>query len=321
MGKAGEESFTTIDAADAEPGRNELVTRNCPVCGSADSSHVFAEAKFDLARLDAFAFASRKVPEHMHYRLVTCPACDLVYANPASSAEAIARAYREAAFDSGTEAGFASRTYSGFLPSLVRSLPDQDGAIDIGTGDGAFLRELLTAGFTNVEGVEPSTAPISSAPDDVQRLIRHEIFRPEHFEPGRYSLITCFQTMEHVYDPLALASGVCHLLKSGGAAFFIGHNRKSVVNRLLGMRSPIIDIEHLQLFSPSSARALFQRAGFVKVTVGRVLNTYPLSYWTKLFPMPKTARRGLLAGLRGTGLGRVPVSINVGNIAVIGYKL
>ncbi len=53
--------------------QEEMVARHCPVCGSADESSVFAEANFDLARLDAFAFASRKVPEHMHYRLVACP--------------------------------------------------------------------------------------------------------------------------------------------------------------------------------------------------------------------------------------------------------
>jgi SAM-dependent methyltransferase len=300
--------------------QEEMVARHCPICGSADESRVFAEANFDLARLDAFAFAARKVPEGMHYRLVTCPICDLVYASPAPTLEALARAYRDADFDSQIEAGFAGRTYGGFLTALARSLPDLDGAMDIGTGDGAFLRELLAAGFTNVEGVEPSAAPILSAQEDVRKLIHQEIFRPEHFQAGRYSLITCFQTMEHVYDPLALTSGAYSLLKSGGAAFFIGHNWKSVVNRLLGMKSPIIDIEHLQLFSPASARALFKRAGFVKVEIQRVLNSYPLSYWMKLSPMPKTARRALLAGLKGTGLGRVPISINVGNMAVIGYK-
>jgi hypothetical protein len=75
------------------------VTRPCPVCGSGDESRVFAEARYDLAKLDRHAFASRKVPEYMHYRLVLCPTCDLVYASPVPSAEGLARAYDEAAFD------------------------------------------------------------------------------------------------------------------------------------------------------------------------------------------------------------------------------
>jgi SAM-dependent methyltransferase len=300
--------------------QDEMVVRHCPICGSADESRVFADAHLDPARLDEFAFASRKIPEYMHYRLITCPVCDLLYASPAPTTEALARAYRDAGFDSGEEARYASRTYAGYLPAIIRRIPDRHGAIDIGTGDGAFLRELLAAGFDGVAGVEPSKTPVDSARDDVRSLIRNDIFRPEHFEPGRYSLITCFQTMEHVPNPLALARAAYTLLKDGGAAFFIGHNRESVVNRLLGRKSPIFDIEHLQLFSPRSARAMFERAGFVDVEVRRVVNRYPLSYWTKLFPLPKSIKRGCLAAMKATGIGRLPIPMAVGNIAVIGYK-
>jgi SAM-dependent methyltransferase len=297
-----------------------MATRPCPICGSEDESNVYSDAHLDLARLDEFAFASRKIPEYMHYRLIACPACDLLYASPAPNVEALARAYRHAGFDSGEEARYASRTYASYLPAIIRRLPDKDGAIDVGTGDGAFLRELLATGFTGVAGVEPSAAPIAAAHADIRELIRHDIFRPELFEPGRYSLITCFQTMEHVHDPIELVLGAYSLLKKGGAAFFIGHNRRDLVNRLLGRKSPILDIEHLQLFSPKSARALFERAGFLNVEVHQIVNCYPLQYWTKLLPLPKSIKVGCLAALKRTGIGRLPLPMAVGNIAVIGYK-
>ena len=41
------------------------------------SRRPFAEAKFDLDVLDGFAFASRKLPEYMHWRLVECGRCDV----------------------------------------------------------------------------------------------------------------------------------------------------------------------------------------------------------------------------------------------------
>ena len=236
-----------------------MVGRPCPICGSTDESRLVSDARLDPSRLDAFAFASRKIPEYMHHRLVLCSACDLLYASPVPSVEAVSTAYRDASFDSGDEARYASRTYADYLRPIIDRLPDRDGAIDIGTGDGAFLRELLAAGFTGVVGVEPSTMPVASAPDEIRALIRNEIFDPDHFERGRYSLVTCFQTMEHVHDPLALARGAHALLKEGGAAFFIGHDRTGLVNLVLGKRSPIYDIEHLQLFSPRSAVALFER--------------------------------------------------------------
>ena len=146
----------------------EMISRNCPLCGSSDTSRVFAEANIELDRLDSFAFASRKMPEYMHYRLVDCPICDLLYANPLPCEEYLAEGYGEAAYDSGVEAHYAATTYADTLSTFIEQLPDRHGALDIGTGDGAFLECLLDLGFGGVVGVEPSRAPIAAAREDVR---------------------------------------------------------------------------------------------------------------------------------------------------------
>jgi hypothetical protein len=90
----------------------KLEIRTCPICGSSDESKVFAQANFDMSKLGEFAFASRKLPEYMHYRLIECPTCDLLYASPSLALQQLAEAYHEAAFDSSEEAHYASRTYA-----------------------------------------------------------------------------------------------------------------------------------------------------------------------------------------------------------------
>ena len=130
----------------------ELTARGCPTCGSTDDGTVFAEQRLDMSALDQHAFASRKRPEHMRLRFVECPSCDLVYANPVPSPETLAQAYEEAAFDSAEEARYAARTYAEALDEIIAGLPDRRGALDIGTGEGAFLAELLGLGFTEVRG-------------------------------------------------------------------------------------------------------------------------------------------------------------------------
>jgi SAM-dependent methyltransferase len=297
-----------------------MTERTCPVCGSADASHVYAESNVDAARLDRFAFASRKLPEYMHHRLVECRACDLLYASPVPATPELAKAYEEAAFDSGPEAHYAARTYARFLPEICASLPDRNGAIDIGTGDGAFLGELLAAGFTDVAGVEPSAAPIAAADPPIRPLIRQGLFRPQDFERSRYSLITCFQTMEHLDDPLALFRGAFGLLKPGGALFLIGHNRRALSARLLGRKSPIFDVEHLQLFSKIGARRLMERAGFERIRVRSFVNRYPLHYWMKLLPLPTRAKTTLMRASKTLGLGYVPAPLPAGNIVIIGFR-
>ncbi|MCR4295582.1 MAG: class I SAM-dependent methyltransferase, partial [Elusimicrobia bacterium] len=135
-----------------------LLARACPLCGSAVSTP-FADARAGSG--GEFEFSSRKLPDFAHHRLVTCAACGLVYADPAPAPGELERAYDAAAFDTSEEAAFAARTYARLLEDL--DLPDRDGALDVGAGDGAFLSELLARGFTRVAGVEPSRAPIAAA--------------------------------------------------------------------------------------------------------------------------------------------------------------
>jgi SAM-dependent methyltransferase len=300
--------------------RIEWVERQCPLCGSAENSTVFAESNFDAGKMDEYAFASRKLPEYMHARLMQCSRCDVLYTNPAMSAEALAAAYRLAAFDSQPESRSASVTYRGVIDKLLPRLPDRNAALDLGTGDVAFLEQLIDQGFQDVVGIEPSAAPIAAARPNTRKLIREGVFRPEDFQPASFSLITCFQVMEHVWDPLSLCRGACSLLKPGGAFVAIVHNWRAWSRRLLGRKSPIFDIEHLQLFSPKSAVALVELASFGHTTSTAIWNRYPLDYWMKLFPFPRRMKPGLMAATQKFRISRVPVSLPAGNLAVVAFK-
>jgi SAM-dependent methyltransferase len=297
-----------------------MVSRACPVCGSDSQYRVFKEAAFDASRWDDFAFSSRKTPEYMHYRLLECGRCDLLYANPLPTRESLEAAYREAAFDSGEEARYASLAYAELLPDILAKLPRRAAALDIGTGDGVFLEQLVSHGFERVVGVEPSRAPVEAARPSVRGLIRQSPFRPSDFEAGSFSLITCFQTLEHVYEPLALCQSAFELLHPGGALLLVCHDRRALSARVLGTRSPIFDIEHLQLFSHDSLSYALGQAGYGEVSTRGIVNRYPIAYWAKLLPFPRRVKGAALGLLSQSGLGRLPLSLSAGNFAAIGYK-
>jgi SAM-dependent methyltransferase len=297
-----------------------LRPRPCPICGERGPSQLFAKANVSPEALDRFAFASRKVPEYMHWQLWTCRQCDLLYADPAPSPEELAGLYREASFDSRAEALHATRTYGRLLPRIAARLPDRSGAADIGTGDGAFLAELLSRGFQDVEGIEPSTAPIEAADPSVRPLIRQGVFQGDSFPPESKSLITCFQTIEHLPDPLAFCRHAWLTLRPGGAIFLIGHNHRAFSARILGRKSPIFDIEHLQLFSPASLRCLLRTAGFQNIETFSLVNRYPLSYWVRLFPFPSRVKQRTLAVLKRVPIGRWVIPLPAGNLAAIAFK-
>ena len=298
----------------------KLRSRVCPVCGSSDWSKVVAEANFDEDKFGELSFASRKTPEFMHFRMVRCPTCDLLYATPSPEPGWLRERYLNAGFDAAEESLYAALTYARHLGPIADRLPDRDGALDIGTGDGAFLEQLLEAGFAHVTGVEPSRAPAALARPAVRKLIRGGFFRSEDFENDSLSLVTCFQTLEHSEDPSGLCSDAHQLLKPGGALYVVAHNYRSLSARILGTRSPIYDIEHLQLNSRRSLRLMLERSGFVDVSVKSLRNSYPLSYWVKLLPFGSGLKNGIRSGLARMRRADPVLSMWAGNLVAVGYK-
>lgn len=298
----------------------ELLKRSCPVCGSADEKGILAESNFDVNSLNSLSFASRKHPEYMHYRLVICPICDLLYATPVPDSKWLNDGYIDALYDSQEEALFASRTYSKRLLKFLHNLPDLKGALDIGCGDGAFLERLIELGFSDVVGVEPSKAPYQAAKPEIREMIELGVFSAENFKNRNFSLITCFQTLEHINDPKELCTQSYELLKKGGAFLSILHDYRSLSAKILGMKSPIFDIEHLQLFSINSIKYLLRETGFNNITVSPILNTYKMQYWLKILPLSNEIKNGVSKIMDTVGIRNLSVSIPAGNIAAIGYK-
>ena len=294
-----------------------MTRRNCPVCGSPSGiARIFTEENIDKDRLNNLSFASRKSPEFMSHRLVHCPSCDLIYADDPPDQEALSRAYQTAAFDSTEEAEDAAETYAKAMRDFFQAMPRKSAALEIGAGTGAFLAKLLDNGFETVIGVEPSSASIACAKADRKLLIREGIFDPADFEPMSFDLICCFMTLEHVRDPLELLRGAYSLLRSDGSVVLVTHDHRAPLNRLLGRWSPIIDIEHMQLFSPSSLECALQISGYEGVTIHSICNRYSVNYWARLLPLPRAIKSPMMRFLRLVNLDQVKLSFNVGNVMV-----
>jgi SAM-dependent methyltransferase len=297
------------------------VSRTCPVCGANSSnSQLFAKENIDQEKISGLSFASRKPPELMSHRLVCCNYCDLVYAPTPPSVEELASAYHRADYDSSEEANDAASSYLKASLSVIQKLPQLGTALEIGTGTGIFLELLEKAGFQKLVGVEPSQAAIDAAPSATQAWIQHGIFEEKNFQPESFDFICCFMTLEHVQDPMDLAQSVLKLLKPGGAFVSVTHDYRSFVNKALGMRSPIIDIEHMQLFSKKSIQEMFIRAGYKDISVSSFVNSYSIQYWLRLSPLPKLMKAAISKLFSFLGLNKQYLSVNVGNTFTVGYK-
>ncbi len=307
--------MTTSDRWDA------LEPRQCPVCGAGPAgSKIFLKQSIDMSRISGFSYASRKTPEYMRFELVSCRHCATVFASSAPPKGAISRAYHEAEYDSADEARLAAETYRTALTPFLAALPARKRALEIGTGTGVFLTQLQQAGFAEVIGIEPSRAAIDAAEPTIRSHIREGIFVGDDFPAETFDLICCFQTLEHVPDPLALVTASARLLRRGGLLALITHDYRSVVNRLLGRRSPIIDIEHLQLFCRPSLDRLLVGGGLETVAIQSFANRYRLAYWLRLAPFPSLIKPSVQKLAARSGAGDIKLRVNVGNLLSIGVK-
>ena len=295
--------------------------RNCPVCNaSTKHSKNFIDENIDRQKISTYTFSSRKEPEWMCYQLVKCLSCGLVYSPRPPSLADLASAYHLADFDSGEEADDAAVAYIREIESVLNKLPQKKIALEIGCGSGIFLEHLYEKGFETLIGIEPSIAAIKTAPIWRQEWIKHGIFEDHELNHESYDLVCCFMTLEHVQSPSTLVNYAYQLLRKGGAFVVVTHDYSSIVNRLLGRYSPIIDIEHLQLFNKTSMHTMLSKNGYVNISIKKFLNHYKLKYWLRLVLLPKAIKSFLFKTLLHTNLLNIRAGINVGNMISVGYK-
>lgn len=296
-------------------------SRDCPVCKTSFSqARLVVEENIDPSKLSGLSFASRKEPEFMCHRLVQCPECGLVYADKPPDEATLANSYHTADYDSSEEADDAAHSYIEAMAPTLRLLSRRGKTLEIGTGTGVFLDCLAKEGFVHVEGVEPSSKAIAAAPVHRRDWIREGMFREHDYAPESLDLICCFMTMEHVRDPLAVAEAAFRLLRPGGAFVTVTHDYNGWLNRLLGKHSPIIDLEHMQLFSSQSICYLFNKVGYVNVSTTAFANRYSFRYWLKLCPFPRFLKRAIFLFFRMIRVADRKLKFNVGNSFSAGFK-
>ena len=248
--------------------------------------------------------------------MVRCRGCGLLRSDPVLDDGVLAELYRSSTFDYGEELAALRITYGAALGRLERLVPSRSGLLDVGCGSGFVLDEALARGWSDVHGVEPSGDAILNASPAVAGAIVQDVMRPGLFEAGSLGAITLFQVLDHIADPVALLEECRRALRPGGAVLAFNHDAAAWSARLLGERSPIVDVEHTYLYSCDTMRRLFGKAGFEGIEVGPVRNTYSVAYVLRLVPLPDAVKRRLLPRVSASRLGRRRVEVPLGNLCL-----
>ncbi len=251
--------------------------RSCAACGAGGP----------------FALVFRRGP----WTLARCPVCGLVFQEPQPSLDSMPGLYYfDPAFArrlEGELAPVARARAAEKLPLLCRAGVKAGGpALDVGCSSGEWLEVARDAGW-QPQGVEVG------ATADVARRRGFEVHTgtlesATHLAGDRFALITLWDVLEHLHDPLDALRRVARLLRPGGLVAMTFPNVEGWYPRLTYqlLARPFGVWEHPELpvhlfdLSPATAGRLVRRAGLA------------VQYVTTM-PMPFEAIRPRLTGELG----------------------
>jgi SAM-dependent methyltransferase len=213
----------------------------CPLCAAVGSSPV--------------------VERHGSFVLRWCRACDLQFADP--MVEAGRDFYEGHALYAGPEVAYASPWALNWdQRCFLHDRPVPGGALlDVGCGTGQFMEAARRAGY-RVTGLDPSRSQLDVARMRFGLTDLHATSLAEYAHRAAgvaFDVITVFQVLEHVADPLAFLAETRRLLRPGGQ-LAIGVPNWRMWSAL---REPMdAPPNHLTRWSITSLRAALERSGF-----------------------------------------------------------
>ena len=296
----------------------EIATK-CPICESLGNAVPVYPSNVDETSFSTEVFSARRLPDRRHYQWVRCKSCTLLRSDPVLDVD-LEKLYVESTFDYSTEIDGLKKTYLKLVNKALKGKSFKKSIFEVGGGNGFFLEAAKDSHFAQVTGVEPSTEAINAARADIKphmiaSMMKDGVLKENSFEVG-----AMFHTLDHLSDPVTTLKDCLRALEPGGVFVVAIHNERSWSARLMGERSPIIDVEHTHLYTLKSGEALFRKIGFTDVRSGAYNNHYSLAYILHLIPISRTFRKRILESFMGSVLSKMKVVLPLGNMWVAGAK-
>jgi 2-polyprenyl-3-methyl-5-hydroxy-6-metoxy-1,4-benzoquinol methylase len=134
--------------------------------------------------------------------------------------------------------------------------------LDFGCGGGKFLEQMSRRGW-KVTGLDTSALSVDRVRGRLGLDVRCGSLPHPDLRPGSFDLITMWQALEHVHQPMAVLREAHRLLVPGGKLMVAVPNIDSLAFRWFGPVWYALDLpRHLTHFAPWTLYLMLHRSGF-----------------------------------------------------------
>lgn len=151
--------------------------------------------------------------------------------------------------------------------------------LDVGCGIGYFLEEAIAKGW-DAYGTEYSDRAVEICSGKGIKM-RQGKLDDAWFEKDSFDVVTSFEVIEHINDPVEEVKKIHRMLRSGGLFYLTTPNFNAIERYILKSEYNIIVYpEHLSYYTPHTLDYLLSRNGFRKiylqttgVSISRILSS------------------------------------------------
>lgn len=258
-----------------------------------------------------------------------CRGCDTVFQHPLPTPEEMLSyadaQYREGVYrDYVAARGMKHEHFRRRLKEFGDRFRPPGRLLDLGCSCGYFLDVALEAGY-DAYGVEFSEEAIGAAqPGTRERIRRSNLNDGEGDHPREYDVVTAFDIIEHVEDPVEFLRDIEGMLVPGGGVVLSTPDTGHFLRYAMGTRWPMLQpMQHTTLLSKLGLRIALERAGFTDVMVRVARKTLTLEY---LFDQVRDHNPVLHTGYQvakrvvPNSLRAYPLRINIGELLAVAVK-
>ena len=249
----------------------------CPICGVDDVKVIYPSRRASLVVRKHEFRPSGDTP--LEDPLVRCRRCKMEYVNPRAPSDLVLDGYTMAPDDTfASQVAGRERTFARCLQkiqSVWRKTPGR--LLDIGTASGSFLKVARDAGW-QVDGCEPNHWLRAWCQHNYGISVKPGTLFDARFPSAAFDVITLFDVLEHVPDPLAVLEECDRLLAPGGLLVVNYPDIGAWISRLMGQRWVFLISVHNYYFTPRTIRAILAKIGMRPVLSKPHFQTLELDY-------------------------------------------
>lgn len=146
--------------------------------------------------------------------------------------------------------------------------------LDVGCGPGFFLK--VASRYYRARGVEIGKEAVFHARNVLGLDVIQGEFKGSLYSPQSFDVVTMFDVVEHLKNPISTMKDVYALLKPGGVFMLTTGDFSSLAARFFGKRWHLMTLpDHLFFFSKEGLMKILEQIGFQIISV-----TYPMSYFS-----------------------------------------